>query len=149
YKTPDREAFAKFSVPFYQDSSWVGLANVKFKAADQMRAADLMADPTVTVLLQDDIMFGAYADDLIVHMKAKRVGTSDYSQMIKMIQAGRADLSLITGEEEAYYRNQLGYTDKDFKIIHFTDMPTGEKRHLMCSKSVDDAEMEKINAGLK
>lgn len=150
YKTPDREAFARFSIPFYQDQPWVGVANVRLKIGERARAADLMADPNLTVLLKDDIKFGPYADDLIAHMKARRVGAmSDFGQIIRMIEAGRADFSLISGEEELYYRKQLGYTDKDFKVIHFTDMPAGEKRYLMCSKSVRDAEMEKINAGLK
>ncbi len=149
YKTPERAAFAKFSVPYYQDSSWVGLTNVAFNAADHVRAADLMADPHVTVLIKDDIKFGPYVDNLIAHMKARRVGSaSDYDQLIRMIQARRADFTLISGEEETYYRDKLGLTDKDFKIIHFSDMPAGEKRYLMCSKLVEDAEMERINAGL-
>jgi ABC-type amino acid transport substrate-binding protein len=150
YKTPERLAFAKFSIPYYQDSASVGLANVNFKVSDHARAADLMADPNVTILLKDDIRLGPYTEDLISHMKAKRLGTSnDYEQIIRMIKAGRADFALFSGEEEAYYRNKLGFTDKDFKIIHFPDMPPGEKRYLMCSKQVEDAVLEKINAELK
>ena len=34
YKTPERLAIAKFSIPFYQDSASVGLANVNFKVSD-------------------------------------------------------------------------------------------------------------------
>ncbi|HEX8955378.1 MAG TPA: transporter substrate-binding domain-containing protein [Burkholderiaceae bacterium] len=150
YRTPDREAYARFSLSYYQDMPWVGVANLRLKTEDRMRAADLMADPNVSVLLKDDIKFGPYADDLIAHMKAKRIGTtSDFGQIIRLVQAGRADFTFISGEEESYYRKQTGSTDKDLKIIHFTDMPAGEKRYLMCSKSVSDAEMEKINAGLK
>ncbi|HEX7645667.1 MAG TPA: hypothetical protein VF472_25970 [Burkholderiaceae bacterium] len=150
YKTPDREAYAKFSVSYYQDMPWVGVANLRLKTEYRMRAADLMADPNVSVLLKDDVRFGPYADDLIAHMKAKRIGTtSDFGRIIRLVQVGRADFSLISGEEESYYRKQAGFTGKDFKIIHFTDMPAGEKRYLMCSKSVSDAEMERINAGLK
>jgi len=150
YKTPERAAFARFSVPFYQDLPWVGLAGVKFKVPEHARAADLLADPGVTVLLKNDIKLGPYVDGLIEHMKAKRVGiTSDFDQMISMIQAGRADFSFITGEEEMYYRDKLGLSERDFKVIRFTDMPAGEKRYLMCSKLVGDAEMEKINAYLK
>ena len=48
-----------------------------------------------------------------------------------------------------YYRDKLGLSERDFKVIRFIDMPAGEKRYLMCSKLVGDAEMEKINAYLK
>ncbi len=150
YMTADRAAFARFSVPFYQDARWVGLANVNFKVSGHVRIADLMADPHVTVLLKDDLKLGPYLDGLVAHMNAKRVGiTSDFDQMIRMIEAGRADFSFITGEEETYYRDKLALNEHDIKVIHFADMPAGEKRYLMCSRLVGDAEMEKINAYLK
>ncbi len=40
-------------------------------------------------------------------------------------------------------------SERDFNIIDFSDMPAVEKRHLMCCRLVEDAEMERINAGLK
>ena len=42
YMTADRAAFARFSVPFYQDAPWVGLANVNFKVSGHVRIADLI-----------------------------------------------------------------------------------------------------------
>ena len=150
YKTPERAAYARFTKSFYQDAPSVAVANLNFKVPDNIRAADLMADPSLTVLFKNDILLGPYTQDLIAHMKAKQVGTGEsYEQMIKMVVAGRAQFAFISGEEEGYYRDKLGAAAKEFRILHFSDMPPGEKRYIMCSKMIDEAEIEKINAGLK
>lgn len=43
----------------------------------------------------------------------------------------------------------MGLSDRDCKTIRFSEMSAGEKRYVMYSKPVEEAEREKINAGLK
>lgn len=150
YKTPERERFAKFSKPISQDSPMIGLANNHFQAPEKTGLDHLLADPEVTVLVKASIVYGPFLESRLAQMKAKRVMTfEEFGPMIRLIQLGRAQLTFIPIEEADYYIAKMGYAPKDFNIIHFAEMPPGEKRYIMCSMSIEDDVMDRLNAVLK
>jgi polar amino acid transport system substrate-binding protein len=150
YKTAERERFAKYTKAISQDSPTIGLANASFKAPDNGKLADLLADPELNVLIKDSIIYGPYLDAQLANMKAKRiVSFEEFGPLIKLVHIGRAQLTFIPIEEANYYIERMGYSRTDFNIIHFSDMPAGEKRYIMCDMKVDDAVIEKLNAELR
>lgn len=150
YKTAERERYAKYTKAISQDSPMIGLANAAFHARDNGKLADLLANPELSVLIKDAIVYGPYMDEQLAKMKAKRVVSFDeFGGLIKLIRLGRAELTFIPIEEANYYIESMGYTRNDFNIIHFSDMPPGQKRYLLCSMKVENAVIDKLNAELK
>jgi hypothetical protein len=83
-------------------------------------------------------------------MKAKRIATyEEFGGMIRLIKLGRAQITFIPIEEAEYYIDKMGYARNDFNIIRFADMPPGEKRYIMCSKSIENEVMERLDAAIK
>jgi hypothetical protein len=149
YKAPDREKFAKYSKPVSQDQAMVGLANKAFTPPPGITTPALLADPKVTVLLKEAILYGPYLDPLLAAAKARRNLTgAEFGQMVTMIWAGRADLSFFPREEAQYYAKAVGLAATDFNLIAFADMPAGEKRYILCSMQVEDAVLVRLNAAL-
>lgn len=147
YKTAEREQFAKYTKAVSQDSTMVALANADFHASDNGKIEDLLSNPNINVLVKDAVVYGAYLDNLLAKMKARRVSSTDeYGPMVRLVHLGRVQLTFIPLEEANYYIERMGYSRSDFNIIHFSDMPPGERRYILCSKKVDDAIIEKLNA---
>jgi polar amino acid transport system substrate-binding protein len=150
YKTPERERFAKFSKAISQDSPMIGLANIHFNAPENSNIDQILADENINILIKESIVYGPFLDTKFAQMKARRIPTSnEFGPMIRLIHLGRAQLTFIPIEEANYYIATMGYSAKDFNVIHFAEMPAGEKRYIMCSKSVEDAVIDKLNAALK
>jgi polar amino acid transport system substrate-binding protein len=147
YKTTEREQYAKYTKAVSQDSAMVALANADFHAADNGRIEDLLSNPNISVLVKDAVVYGTYLDSQFGKMKARRVTSIDeYGPMVRLVRLGRVQLTFIPIEEANYYIEKMGYARSDFNIIHFSDMPPGERRYILCSKKVDDAVIEKLNA---
>jgi len=43
---------------------------------------------------------------------------------------------------------QAGPEAREIRVLHFADMPAGEKRHLMCSKSVPAETMQRLDEAI-
>lgn len=149
YKTPERERFAKYSDPVSQDSPWAAFANPQFELSADASIQSILSNPRTTVLLKSGYVYGAYLDQLIADMKAKRQTTSgDMPQLFKMIAAGRAQISFAPLEEIQYYLDSHWVNSSEIKVIKFKEMPMGYKRYLMCSKLVDNEFIERFNLAL-
>ncbi len=149
YSSPERRKFSKFSKPIYQDSEIVGVARPEFKPEAGITVAALLADPNTRVLLKDAMVFGPYLDAQFASMRAKVATTAaEFSQLFRMIQGGRAQITFLPLEEAQYYVRSAGYADADFNLIHFPDLPPAGQRFFLCSQKVEDATIAKINAAL-
>ena len=149
YKTPEREAFAKFTKPISQDSPTIALANVKFQAPPNATIENLLANPDTRILLKQSVVYGRYVETKLSSAKAQLMRSYDeYETIVKAIRNGRADLTFATEEEADYYTKHLGYPIAAFNVIRFSDVPPGEYRHILCSKKVPDAIINRLNAAL-
>ncbi len=162
YKTAEREQFARYTKPVSQDQAMVGLANAAFTPANgtangagngngtpTQTVHALLDHPEVTVLLRNAVNYGPFLEGQFATMKARRATTDgQFAQVVKMIYAGRAQLTFFPLEEAQYYAKVAGYSPQQFKVLTFGDMPAGEKRYILCSRQVDGAVVEKLNAGL-
>jgi len=124
----------------------IGLANSRFNLARKTSLDDIFRDSNTKILIKESIVYGPYLETRISEMKAQKIATyAEFTQMITMIFQGRADLTFIPFEEANYYLSHSGYSDHDLKIIRFSGMPPGEKRHIMCSLKVSDETMVRLN----
>ncbi len=151
YKTPERAGFAKFSEPFYRDKRFT-------IAATKAREADVRAHGTLAALTQDPKLklggidgfsYGVEVDKRIKAMTGNvdlAVVTPD--KVLAKLAAGRVDYTLAAPEELDTSIKLSGMNPADLARIAMPDMPDGATRHFMCAKSVDDATVAKLSAGI-
>ncbi|HLA35685.1 MAG TPA: transporter substrate-binding domain-containing protein [Rhodocyclaceae bacterium] len=151
FKNPEREGFAKFSKPIYQDEPQVALtaaSNKKLKNGDPIET--VLQNKDLTLLVKQSYSYGKALDVLIEkHQPRRNSVTVENIQMFKMIQSERADYMFTAPEEAAVTIAAAGFQSGDFNLIKPGNMPKGELRHIMCSKSVPDDVMAKLNAAIK
>lgn len=148
FRNPEREVFARFTKPLYEDRPPVGIANVDFTPHGST-IADVLGQPDANVLVKDRFSYGPYIDQLLARIHpTTTVTTVDSLQMMKMIERHRVDF-MFAGEEEAdAMLAQAGALARSLKLLHFSDAPPGEKRYLMCSLQVPPEWIERIDAVL-
>jgi hypothetical protein len=146
FKRPDREAFAKFTVAIYHD-----LPTIVVARADDTRFAGtptldtLFRDKTLTLLTKTGYSYGAEIDAKIASEAPNlRRDPSDNRIMLGMVGHKRVDY-MIMAEEEAKDLLADPELGKSVAIYHLGDAPPGEYRYLMCSQSVPDALIARMN----
>lgn len=152
FKKPERELFAKFTKPVYQDQPQViftAAANAP-RFAKFNSVVDLFNDKSMTLLVKLRYSYGVSLDAMIERYQPTISKTTDENLlMIKTIKFKLADYMFMAPEEAAAAVVAAGFTDSDFKQIKFKNMPDGEYRRIMCSKSVPDDVIAKLNAAIK
>lgn len=149
FKTPEREKFAKFTLPLYQDDP-LGIVSRKenHKKFENIDINQLLQDKSLSLLTKASYSYGIFLDEKIIQNKVdKREVYSDNSKMLTLIEAKRADYMFISKEEADLLFKKNKY--KDLQFYKIKNMPKGSNRYLICSKLVSDNIIEKINKYLK
>ena len=151
FKRPEREQFAKFSAAIYHDLPTIIVARAKDARFAGSPAIDaLFADKSLTLLTKTGYSYGAEIDAKIAALKPRtRADSGDNRIMLGMVSKERVDY-MIMAEEEA--KDMLARPDlaaAGLAIYPLANPPAGEYRYLMCTKSVPDATIARINAALK
>jgi len=151
FKNQEREDFAKYTLPIYWDKPQIALAradndNVSVDAT----VTELFADSTLNLLVKDGYSYGDYIDGKVKEYNPNRtVTTVENSEMLKMIHARHADYFFIAPEEADGLIMSSQFDLQDFKLIKFRDIPSGEKRYILCSMQVEDTIIERLNATIR
>lgn len=145
---PEREEFAKFSKPIYEDHPFVAIVGRHFSIDGNAKLSEVLANKKYRILLKEGFSYGDI-DHMINRSQPNVVVSSgEVIELMQMIKGNRADLMFAAWEEAQYLVQQAGFKQGDFHILQFSDMPPGKTRHLMCSKKVSDALMQRINAAI-
>jgi polar amino acid transport system substrate-binding protein len=151
FKTPEREKIAKITLPIYQDKPLRGIIRADNKSVRIKTASALFADASIKVLIKQGYSYGVQLDELIASRNGQNIERSvgDHTRLVRMLREQRTDLLFLTQEEIDHYTATAPDFAKDFKVINFTDLPSGNFRHILCSKRVPDATIEKLNQAIK
>lgn len=151
YKTPNRELFAKFTLGIYQDRPTLALARSdNDRIRNGMTVTQVMGDRGQRLLKKESYSYGSFIDQKIDELAPRTVITSaDNLGMFKMIFSHRADYFFLAEEEAHELIEKSGLGRENFKTVRFADMPAGSERHLLCSQSVDDAIIARLNAAIR
>jgi polar amino acid transport system substrate-binding protein len=150
FKRPEREQFAKFSAAIYHDLPTIVVA----RAQDQRFAGTpsidaLFADQTLTLLTKTGYSYGGEIDRKIADQKPKaRADSSDNRIMLGMVSRERVDYMIMAEEEAKDMLAQSDIAGSGLAIYHLANPPAGEYRYLMCSKSVPDELIARINQAI-
>jgi uncharacterized protein (TIGR02285 family) len=151
YKLPEREVFANFSHAFHRDRPQIVLASGSSAAAVSAHRSieALTADSRLQLAVVDEISYGQDLDARIKRMqRAPLRATVTALQLSKMVAAQRADYMFMDQDDLEYLDRNGEISGSGLKPIQFTDMPPGLFRHLWCSKRVDAAMLNRINAAI-
>lgn len=150
FKRSDREAFAKFSAAIYRDLSTIVVARAKdARFAGRPSIGALFADKSLILLTKTGYSYGAEIDAKIAAQKPNaRADASDSRTMLGMVSRKRVDYMIMAEEEANDLLSQPDFAGAGLSIYHLVDPPDGEYRYLMCSKSVPDDTIARINQAL-
>ncbi len=152
FKNPERESFAKFSLPIYTDKSMVILTvkNKKELFQSYRNLKDVFSDKTMIFGAMSEFSYGSYIDDLLKNQSLSKIEiTSKQSVIPELIMKGRATFMLIAPEEIDTLLQSSGHNPDDFISIPMPDIPAGNKRYLMFSQDVRDETIGKINHAIQ
>jgi uncharacterized protein (TIGR02285 family) len=150
FKTPDREAFAKFTAPIYRDLPTIVVARVddaRFAGAPALDS--LFADKTLILLVKTGYSYGAAIDaKLAADTPNLRRDPSDNRTMLGMVSRKRVDYMIMAEEEAKDLLDEPDLGKAGLAVFRLGDAPAGELRYLMCSKSVPDDLVARINRAI-
>lgn len=151
FKNAEREEFAKFTRAVYRDKARIAVTNIRnTKLKDGDTIESVLGNKTINLLVKTGYSYGKVLDDLIEKLQPTRtVVSTENIPMMKMIQAGRADLMFISQEEADGLLAEEGINPSEIRKIHFSNAPDGEDRYIFCSKKVPDEIIDKLNRALK
>ncbi len=150
FKRPEREAFAKFTAAIYRDLPTIVVARAKDQRFAGNPSIDaLFGDPSLTLLTKTGYSYGAEIDQKIADQKPKtRADAADNRIMLGMVSRERVDYMIMAEEEAKDLLSQSDLADAGLAIFHLANPPAGEFRYLMCSKSVPDDLIARINQAI-
>ena len=151
FKNEEREGFAKFTKPIYQDRPHIALTAAKNpKIKDGEAVESVLGNKGLTLLVKQGYSYGKTLDALIAKLQPVQHAVAvENVQMLKMIQAERADYMLIAPEEADGLVAASDVNPADIRKAHFSNAPNGEHRYMMCSKNVSDETISKLNSAIK
>jgi uncharacterized protein (TIGR02285 family) len=150
FKRPDREVFAKFTAPIYHDPPSVIVARAnddRFAGAPTIDT--LFRNKNLLLLIKTGYSYGAEIDAKMASERPNlRRDPSDNRAMLVMVSRKRVDYMIMPAEEAKVLLADpdLG---KGIAIYPFGHPPQGEMRYLMCSRSVPDALIARINQAIQ
>jgi uncharacterized protein (TIGR02285 family) len=151
YRLPEREQIAQYSLPVYTDPPQTILVAPASLARVRTHAtlASMMADPVLTLAVMDGVSYGPELDARI-KQSANQImrRTVPTSNMVQMLAAGRASY-LLTDRNDWNYMRTRHKQLAGLVQYEVPDMPPGLKRHILCSRDVPAATMEKLNQAIR
>ncbi|NOY44582.1 MAG: amino acid ABC transporter substrate-binding protein [Deltaproteobacteria bacterium] len=152
FRTPEREAFARFSEPIYQ--------NLPMGALIRREKAPLWPErPTMRVALESGLVLGLVKGfrygpweerfrEVRRSHTVERIETNQES-LFRMLCRGRVDWMLICPEEAGYQFRVRPRLRSCSVFRRFADAPAGNRRYLMFSRAVPQEVVEAVNAAIR
>lgn len=151
FKTAEREAFAKFTRPIYQGKPLVVVSRAdNAQVLRHQTFSDLLGDRGIKMGGKLGYSYGTYIDTKMAALAPRLVTTSQSNDgMIRMLLGRRFDYMFATAEESSSVIEGVGTAAQDLVTVTMSDAPPGNKRYILCSKSVEDAVIDRLDAAIE
>lgn len=149
FKTPERERYARFTKPLYQDlpTSVLTRADIDFPQT-QPTLQQLLALTDLTLLLKSGYSYGQYIDQGLQHSTPNIITTTGSTdRMLEMIATGRADYFFLAAEE-AEAAIAASNSPEAYRVLTLIDIPQGNRRYIICSRQVAPHEISRLNQAI-
>ncbi|WP_243309957.1 substrate-binding periplasmic protein [Fundidesulfovibrio agrisoli] len=150
FKTAQREAFARFSLPFHQDSPLIAVfrkGNYD-RSKEEQTLAQMMAPKSATVGVVAGWSYGDAVDALLHKAQGQVVEVADRHQQALMLAGGRFLFTLLREDELPSLLELAGIGENEVEYVAVTTGGQGSTRHIMCGRGVPEEVMERIDAAI-
>jgi polar amino acid transport system substrate-binding protein len=151
FRTPEREAFAKFSLPIYRDKRLV-LLTTRDKAelfGGHRTLREVFLDRSLIMAQMASFSYGAFVDALQQDTLARSMTVSTTTNVLpRLIAQNRAHYMLLAPEEVATLLASAEMDPGLFVTVELDDIPPGNLRFLMFSRRVPDDTITRIDAAI-
>lgn len=151
FKTPKREKFARFTLPIYQNKPLVALYLSKdsMQLSTKTTLRSLVEDRSLSLGLVDGYSLGAEVDALVRgHGANTRLVMGDYPHLIRMLSQEQFSYILVAPEEKDILIRKNYLAADQFQSHELSDVPAGNSRFLMFSKTVPEEIVERVNRSI-
>ncbi|MUM76069.1 transporter substrate-binding domain-containing protein [Pseudodesulfovibrio sp. F-1] len=152
FKTPQREQYAQFSRPIYQNKPLevLYLINNNDIWDSTHTLAGILADHSISLGVLEGYSLGAPVDEAIARARPGMARVNgDYAQLVRMLAMERFDCILVAPEEKDSLIRVNGLPADIFGSRALPDIPSGNMRHLMFSRGVPASVIERVNQAIK
>lgn len=150
FKTPERETFAKYTHPTFEDSPLVVLTLKENDRLFQGKTSlqDIAADKSLTLGVVEGFSYGRQADEILRDANVPRLAFRNRYQVCAMLALKRVSYMLTRPAEVSELIKQSGRGQEDFVSFSLPDVQDRSKRYIMCGKGVPDEVIARINASI-
>lgn len=150
FKRPEREEFAVFVGPIYEDRpSMVVARKGDPRFAEPATLEHILADPSAKLIVKTGYSYGAVIDAWIQQWQPDfEESTGSNETILTMIANGRRDYAIMAAEEAGYLLKRDAPLGDALQAVALIDAPAGEQRYLMCSKSTPADTITRLNGEL-
>lgn len=151
FKTPNRETYARFSLPIYRNKPLevLHLARNSGDFENKRSLGDVLRDRNLELGVLEGYSYGYFVDSCLLRDKPRvRYVVGEYAQLVGMLGLGRFDYILVSPEET---QQLVAYTDMstdEFCMKKMEDIPDGNLRFLMFSQGVPQEMLDKVNQAI-
>lgn len=151
FKTPEREAYARYTLPVYQDKPFVAMTRADNEYLAETETLDrVLRERRLQLLVKEGYSYGRFIDERVKALAPRILTTTSETQnILKMIENYRADYSFMTEEEAQDLLGSPEVNAATFRIVRFSDMPAGGKRYIICSTKVDREIIARLDAAIQ
>ena len=151
FKTPEREAYARYTLPIYRDKPFVAVARADNQYLGETETLDrVLRERRLQLLVKEGYSYGRFIDERLKACDPRRITTTAENQnILKMIENYRADYSFMTEEEAQDLLLSPEVNAFHFKLVRFSDMPAGGKRYIICSRKVGREIIARLDAAIR
>ena len=151
FKTPDRQAYGKFSDVVYHDAPFVVLTQNNNSAVLRHKSVkSLLADAELRFGAKQTFSYGAQFDRMFRDAKTIIVSTPrKMLDMLRMLTEGIYDYTLVDQVESEEISRLPEGLGEQIVSIKMPDMPPSQFRYLVCTQQVDDSLIDQINGAIE
>jgi len=151
FMTPEREAWGRYSLPIYQDQPLVALVSARVApgVGNPVRLNTLLASG-LTLGRQAGSSFGTLVDIKLRTLGLVPVETVvDVPALLRMIQAGRMDYTLLPEEEAEYWLKKDPTLTPGLVLTRLIEAPPGNLRYLLFPATFDPSLQTRIDSAVE
>lgn len=148
FKKAERELFAKFTKPIYQNQPLILLTKNSNRSKFQPyhSLGEIFKDQNLVMARMSSFSYGAYVDRLMEQHPPTSLSLSkSQTDLLHAIDTGKATYMLVAPEEAEQIISAAHLSSKTFIQISLADIPRGNNRYLMCNKAVSNEVIDKLN----
>ncbi|QGX38685.1 substrate-binding periplasmic protein [Permianibacter aggregans] len=150
FKTPEREAFAQFSLPFGPNEPATAIVRQEFFNGNSAMLSQLLISPDTRVLTKQGQYYGDYLEEAMKLYNVQRIEVTDEQQaIVHQIALKRGDLMFLNRAEAHYLLEQNPLLNERLNAVDLQDKAPIPDLHFMCNKAMPKALMDKLNDGIQ